>query len=95
MSINNGGPAFPVSTMVEERTAGYGHQDGPATYQFGGMTLRDYFAAKAMQGVLATHPPASELGMFVQYAYRIADAMLAEREKENNDAHRCNGNAGE
>jgi len=57
MSINNGGPAFPVS-----------------------MTLRDYFAAKAMQGILATHPPASELGTFVQYAYRIADAMLKARE---------------
>ncbi len=81
MSTNDGGPAFPVSTMVEERTAGYGHQDGPATYQlFGGMTLRDYFAAKAMQGILATHPPASELGTFVQYAYRIADAMLKARE---------------
>ena len=33
MSTNDGGPAFPVSTMVEERTAGYGHQDGPATYR--------------------------------------------------------------
>ncbi len=44
------------------------------------MTLRDYFAAKAMQGILATHPPASELGTFVQYAYRIADAMLKARE---------------
>jgi len=80
MSINNGGPAFPVSTRVEECDGGYGHQDGPTTYQFGGMTLRDYFAAKAMQGILATHPPASELGTFVQYAYRIADAMLKARE---------------
>lgn len=44
------------------------------------LDMRDYFAAKAMQGILATHPPASELGTFVQYAYRIADAMLKARE---------------
>ena len=44
------------------------------------MTLRDYFAAKAMQGMV------SVIGEFNLYnvcetAYRIADAMLAERDK--------------
>lgn len=92
MSINDGGPAFPVSTMVGERTAGYGHQDGPATYQFGGMTLRDYFAAKAMQGLLA-EGGSLEIGYVLpahwpQYiakrAVSHADALLAELAKESN-----------
>ena len=45
-----------------------------------GMDLRDYFAAKVMQGLLAsdTHAPASE---FVRKAYEIADAMIEERGK--------------
>ena len=43
-----------------------------------GMDLRDYFAAKAMQGLLAsdTHAPVSE---FVRRAYEVADAMMEER----------------
>ena len=41
--IETGGPAFPVSTAE----ASEGHQDGPNTWQFPGMTLRDCFAAHA------------------------------------------------
>jgi hypothetical protein len=42
------------------------------------MDLRDYFAAKAMQGLLASdiHAPVSE---FVRRAYEMADAMMEER----------------
>lgn len=53
-----------------------------------GMTLRDYFAAKAMQSAIAGHLahyghelnywPPKEIS---QYAMEVADAMLAEREK--------------
>lgn len=50
-----------------------------------GMTLRDYFAAKAMQGVIAgiladgsTFGDGDEVGLSA-CAYRIADAMLAAR----------------
>ena len=50
-----------------------------------GMTLRDYFAAKAMQGLLAyaTHkgiyaPPDNELA---SAAFQLADAMLKAREQ--------------
>lgn len=56
----------------------------------GGMTLRDYFAAKAMQGFLAASGK-SGIGFGFNYpenninyagvAYIIADAMLAERAK--------------
>lgn len=83
MSINDGGPAFPVSTMFEEGAAGYGHQDGPATYQFSGMTLRDYFAAKAMQSIVSLlHAGirASDIGNMARDAYVIADEMLKARE---------------
>jgi hypothetical protein len=46
MSKSNGGPAFPFQRF---------HDDGtPKVHdRSDGMTLRDYFAAKAMQGMLA------------------------------------------
>lgn len=46
-----------------------------------GMTLRDYFAGQALAGSLAnTDAPTPEVE--AQWAYEIADAMLAERAKE-------------
>lgn len=69
-------PAFPV-------------QDA-STWQAHGMTLRDYFAAKAMQSFLVAGPPSSELAdkfkgftvaEFVSTrAYEMADEMLKARE---------------
>jgi len=46
-----------------------------------GMTLRDYFAAKAMQGQLS-RPSAGYLPEkdHAEYAYMMADAMLKARE---------------
>jgi len=41
-----------------------------------GMTLRDYFAAKAMQAMFNGYSASSD-----REAYAVADAMLAEREK--------------
>jgi hypothetical protein len=43
-----------------------------------GMTLRDYFAAAAMQGMLAKHKP-DEYQVCAIYAYRTADAMMEVR----------------
>ena len=79
MSNNTGGPAFPVPaelcqdlTVEEQR----------------GMTLRDYFAAKAMQGLMSR----KEQGGFdfavyekdamrvALWAYDLADEMLKARE---------------
>jgi hypothetical protein len=49
-----------------------------------GMTLRDYFAAKAMQASLQ-HPEADHdescLDAHAEWAYSMADAMLRAREK--------------
>lgn len=42
-----------------------------------GMTLRDYFAAAALQHMV--HHRDTEFG--AQWAYRVADAMIKERDK--------------
>lgn len=54
-----------------------------------GMTLRDYFAAAALQGMLAgmgfdapLKYEASPAPPYVNVAYEFADAMLAERAKQ-------------
>lgn len=51
-----------------------------------GMSLRDYFAAKALQGTLASPQITGNSGLdnwrdqdFADFAYRLADAMLAAR----------------
>lgn len=46
-----------------------------------GMTLRDYFAAQAMMGLLVRVREPQWLVQVVTDAYKCADAMLAERAK--------------
>ena len=47
-----------------------------------GMTLRDYFAAKAMQAILTNHrlEDCDDFQVAIN-AYQMADAMLQEREQ--------------
>jgi hypothetical protein len=52
-----------------------------------GMTLRDYFAAKAMQGFLSnkavvTRLDDAEREKIAAYAYHVADIMMDERAEE-------------
>jgi len=47
-----------------------------------GMSLRDYFAAKAMQTMCSN---GDEDAATAHLAYRLADAMLAEREKDHDE----------
>lgn len=73
-----GGPAFPIEVNSEMTCLG--------------MTLRDYFAAKAMNGILETaidwfptghEPDENSFQVFRDLArdsYHIADAMLKARE---------------
>ena len=68
--IKTGGPAFPVFPET-----GGGHA---AAFQ--GMSLRDYFAAKAMQGVIAAENYRTH--ELAQYAYEVADAMLKARKEQ-------------
>jgi hypothetical protein len=53
-------------------------KDDSAAY---GMDLRDYFAAAAMQGILAGHQDGAHPNIYslARDAYRVADAMLKER----------------
>ena len=45
------------------------------------MNLRDYFAAKAMQGLIEHYGQSDGKEPLARQAYEIADAMLAERAK--------------
>lgn len=64
-----GGSAFPVATWDREQMRYIGE----------GMTLRDYFAAKAMQGLLADLE-SDDAEAISTASYLIADAMLKARE---------------
>jgi hypothetical protein len=46
-----------------------------------GMSLRDYFAAKAMQGMMA-NTWNQNYEAWAKHAYMLADAMLKERESQ-------------
>ena len=48
----------------------------------GGMTLRDYFAAKALQGIMACNGVYEDEKKLAQWCYEQADAMLEIREKK-------------
>ena len=66
--MKTGGPAFPKLTQ-DERWKTFTSTDG--------MSLRDYFAAKAMQALAQ----GNYFDATARQAYMIADAMLREREK--------------
>ena len=78
--MKDGGPAFPLSVAT---TAGEGHICSGDFAESSGMTLRDYFAAKAMQGLLSGRwgSISNQVGDVVKKSYEIADAMVAERDK--------------
>ena len=72
---NDGGPAFPVPLLPGQSWHGMGPCDGA--------TLRDYFAAKALQGICAAPEHLDRIGSFknaAATAYELADAMLKARE---------------
>ena len=78
---NDGGPAFPVPPERINNVNGDNHW----AYASGGMTLRDYFAAAALQGYLAAGNAWSwrecrgttfEASVSIE-CYAMADAMLA------------------
>lgn len=83
MTIETGGPAFP-SEGGHKFVSG---NEIRKTLPSSGMTLRDYFSAKAMQGMLGntkgsfgTAYEAANLNL-AGASYAIADAMLAARTK--------------
>ena len=80
MTTNTGGPAFPTARV---NINGVDEQDGISAFG-AGMTLRDYFAAKAMEGILASnteheHEDAHIFDAIAEASYKQADAMLKAR----------------
>lgn len=67
MSEKDGGPAFP--NKAEQ--CNFGYQLG------GGMTLRDYFAAKAMQSFIVRGVAGKD--DLAKFSYAMADLMLEAR----------------
>ena len=73
--------AFPTAAWE------YDGQGNVLPYQEKGMTLRDYFAAKAMQGFIMQEAMVNEsdnsvdwLETIAKASYEMADAMLKARE---------------
>lgn len=81
MSREDGGPAFPCEFVQHQR--GEVGNNTAIMARSSGMTLRDYFAAKALQALLQAFPYAG-VADAADSAYAQADAMLAAR-KENTD----------
>ena len=75
--MNNGGTAFPATSWSK---------DGDFLGENQGMTLRDYFAAKAMQAVPMLqsdlHDVQAIYDRIASHAYKLADAMLKAREAQ-------------
>jgi hypothetical protein len=70
--IKDGGAAFPVVGMDQR-----GGQSFIGVFQ-NGMSLRDWFAGMAISGLTQQH---WDFDSVIKYTYKIADAMLKEREK--------------
>lgn len=79
MSKDTSGPAFPLPPL--------GDGNLPDWQGSGGISIRDYFAAKAMHQMLhgAVLPKQEDrdkwLPVIAVFSYQMADAMIAERDK--------------
>jgi hypothetical protein len=92
MSIKDGGPAFPAERFeVVQITSDETRWE---RVEYSGMTLRDYFAGQALVGLLSgdiesLHLEAKASGepsirkFVTAVSYTYADAMLAEREADD------------
>lgn len=83
-TTNDGGPAFPTENAM---------RTGPSSCRYEGITARDYFAAKAIQGLACSEITLWPIGAtdsdyptdalyMARTAYLIADAMLKARDGE-------------
>lgn len=72
VNIDDGGNAFPIPGLQNDES-------------FNGMSLRDYFAAKALDTVSAYSPEdvaTWSAADFARHAYETADAMLSARKEQ-------------
>ena len=77
-NTNTGGPAFPVPLNPGQSWQGMAPCDG--------MTLRDYFAAKEMHGLITNIDTRRrnliDVQQLAKSSYSIADAMLKARDNQ-------------
>ncbi len=71
-NTNTGGPAFPTDNYAAIVPMSTGYSEG--------MTLRDYFAAKAMQADMIAGVHENDFAWTAARSYKMADAMLKARE---------------
>jgi hypothetical protein len=88
MSKDTGGPAFPCEIKTGAVATDANGINRYVTEPYEGMTLRDYFAAKAMQGYIACgaltepidgNPHVLDEAVIAEGAYAVADAMIEAR----------------
>ena len=75
--MTNIGSAFP-----EIRIKGGDNYNSPQKIYYGGMSLRDYFAAKALHGLMSPYQEWAverDAMRIAEIAYEVADAMLQAR----------------
>ncbi|EEE09238.1 hypothetical protein [Burkholderia multivorans] len=81
IEIKNGGPAFPGKASINRSTGELqAHQFGNNDFETLGMTLRDYFAGQALIATFLNGFAGLNEGDRAALCYRMADAMLRERE---------------
>lgn len=85
MNSRKPGPAFPFeyynqTNQSQEGFFGTSRVEPGGSRQFAGMSLRDYFAAKALNGICASGPTKDWSNLqLAREAYQLADAMLKAR----------------
>jgi len=85
---NDGGPAFPGNVDTRLVFSDVGGEIEPVGHK--GMSLRDWFAGQALQGLMSNYellkmldeqaPKLPTRHVAAQHAYGFADAMLKERD---------------
>jgi len=89
--MNDGGPAFPEHHYFDPGRGQYGMHMTASDVGCGGMSLRDWFAGMALQGILASNrefesvekaKPGETKLQRVRIAIEHADAMIAALERK-------------
>jgi hypothetical protein len=77
---------YDITKLKEELESKYheGYMDGKA-FKDRHITMRDHFAGLAMQGVVVSRPTWEDTRRIALTSYEMADAMMAEREKNENE----------
>jgi hypothetical protein len=69
--IDDGGTAFPTADTI--------YPNGQMQFGSNGMSLRDWFAGMAMQGMLSNPELSGSVELLARESFTYADAMIAEQ----------------